>query len=253
MFGTWKRDAALFGGALLAVSAVMTVTGAAVAEETSPMAPAEALKVLVEAREVNARCGFLPAATDELAGYAARAEIATAASQGVEAATGAVDAGRHAARQTDCGEDARAMVHEALAAAREAMRQARRQSPERMAPARRTADVVAATAARRANAGRRQGAARRRVMAGAGAAGRGGGDGASSLARRYVELAGTYYLDLRCRRLPYPQARALWKKVRRLHYRLLRTGGANVLLAAKEKARARAARRSCGSLRLARR
>lgn len=266
----------------IVLAAAVAVLGGSVAkhawaEEAAVLRPAEALEVLVMARELNRRCGFLPAAGDELGRYAARAEIATAAMDGAEVARLALRRAKAEAGEMACDEDGRAFVSAALDAAREAARRAgvelargeqprKKARPSRMRPGQDSsphqvaADTAGQAAVRSRPIARRE---IRRSAAAAGArkparrqlprqaAGRTTGNGERGLVWRYVRLAGTYYLDLRCRRLPYARAKSLWLKVRRLHYRVLKTAGPAALLAAKRRAQAMAARRSCGSLRLA--
>ncbi len=245
------------------------------------MRPTEALEVLAMARELNRRCRFFPDVADELSGYAARAEIATAAQEGAEAARTALDMAREEAAGMACDEDARDLVSAALEAAREAARQAgiaavppapSLASASRPEPRRRVehrdndrGDGMAHRTSRvhrPADEPHKVPQTRRSMDGGRGmktrlarterdarkAVDRGK---VRQLARRYERLAGTYYLDLRCRRLPYARARQLWQQVRALHYRLLDEGGPSVLLAAKQRARTLAKRRSCASLRLA--
>ena len=231
------------------------------------MRPTEALEVLAMARELNRRCRFLPEATDELGGYAARAEIATAAQEGAEAARTALEVAKEEAAGMACDDNARDLVTAALEAAREAARQAGIAAPQ-AAPSAAPVPMPQKVAADRAEArridrparparkvrqaGKAQEMQKRRASRPERAARKAMGEGrVHRLARRYERLAGTYYLDLRCRRLPYTRARKLWQQVKALHYRLLDEGGPAVLLAAKRRAQAFAGRRSCSSLRLA--
>ena len=290
------------------------------------MRPVAALKILVEARELNARCGFVPEAKDELADYAAKAEVAAAEREGIEAVRKALDEGRKEAKAQACSAESKDFVLAALDAAREAMRQARalygmpRDKGEQTAQegasvpnreqhaassdsARNRAEDAGAAAsteqqdqaatvmphlrpgkagddlpalerkrekarrhgpemlrpAKRDMAGNRKPAAskpeKRKVAAKAAAreeaSARAGA--VKALERRYVALAGTYYLDLRCKRLPYPVALSLYKRVKALHYRLLKEGGPQAILRAKAAAKARAAMRSCRTLKVAER
>ncbi len=234
------------------------------------MRPTEALEVLAMARELNRRCGFLPEASDELGGYAARAEIAAAAQEGAEAARTALEVAKEEAAGMACDGDARDLVTAALEAAREAARQAGiavgRGAPAAAPasqPRQRVADRSESRKVRQAKDRSRKvgkvGERRTKRASGKDRTGRTGHavhKAAASakvhrLAQRYERLAGTYYLDLRCRKLPYAHARRLWQQVKTLHYRLLKEGGASVLLTAKRRAQAMASRRACESLRLA--
>ena len=289
------------------------------------MRPVAALKILVEARELNARCGFVPEARDELADYAAKAEVAAAEREGIEAVRKALDEGRKEAKAQACSAESKDFVLAALDAAREAMRQARalygmprdkgeqtaqegasvpnrEQHAASAASKRNKAEDAAAAAteqrgqvaavmprlrpgragddlpalerkrerahrhgpkmlrpARRDMAGNRKPAASRlqkRTVAAKATARKESSARAGAvkaLERRYVALAGTYYLDLRCKRLPYPVALSLYKRVKALHYRLLKEGGPQAILRAKAAAKARAAMRTCRTLKVAER
>jgi hypothetical protein len=81
----------------------------------------EAVRLLAAARAADAKCGILNAAErEELAGYVARAEIATAERISVSAARDAIAAGTARGKASSC-EEAQAQVNETLSAARDAM------------------------------------------------------------------------------------------------------------------------------------
>ncbi len=240
-----------------------------------PMAPTEALSILAQARTLDARCGFLKgSAHDELASYAARAEIVTAERMGVKAAESAVSRGTKAGRKAACDSSGRALVQDALAAAREAVRQARRitSSPRRTAASR----TVSSTGPGRrvlllpgpgvmnertvALIDNRRSANVRPVARISGGhtgprtiviiSGR-NEHSAHPKARtgnpeiHYVAMTAEYYRQLRCGSTDRKALMHLYEKVRRAHYALLRTKGPKVTARAKAQAKALAARRSC--------
>ena len=243
-----------------------------------PMAPTEALSILAQARTLDARCGFLKGnAHEELAGYAARAEIVTAERMGAKAAESAVNRGTEAGRRAACDREGRGFVQDALAAAREAMRQARRAAPAaaaRRTAARRTVSRSVPERNVRLLPGRealkertvalidRKRAANFRPVArisGNRAEPRtiviiSGGKGFSRRPKarkrnpeeRYVAMTAEYYRQLRCGTTDRTALMRLYEKVRRAHYALLRTEGPKATARAKARAKALAARRSCG-------
>ena len=260
----------------------VAITGALIAGALSepaqagrnPMAPTEALSILVQARTMDSRCGFLKAsAHDELADYAARAEIVTAERMGAKAAETAVNRGTKAGRSAACDSDGKGFVQDALTAAREAMRQARRPAPARRGAVHRTTSrptqerkvrlhpgreamkeraVALIDRKRTANFGpiasitntRRE--ARPVVIISAG----------KEVSRRpktrkqwpierYVTLTAEYYRQLRCGTTDRKALLRLYEKVRRAHYALLRASGPKATARAKARAKALAASRSC--------
>ncbi len=250
-----------------------------------PMAPAEALSVLAQARTLDARCGFLNGpAHEELAGYAARAEIVTAERMGAKAAESAVDRGSRAGRAAACDGEGRALVRDALAAAREAMRQARGSASTRRSASRRPAGrsgvirgTTASTAPERKvvlrparNAVRERSVALARgkrsanfhavvTISGDHAAPRpvaiisGRGDGGTrrtarirNSEERYVAMTAEYYRRLRCGTTDRKALLRMYEKVRRAHYELLRSAGPKVTARAKARARTLGARGRCG-------
>ncbi len=241
-----------------------------------PMAPTEALSILAQARTLDARCGFLKGSVhDELAGYAARAEIVTAERMGAKAAERAVNRGTEAGRKAACDSSGRTLVQDALAAAREAVRQARRTAP----PPRRTmARRIAAPTGPERNVlllpgpramkertvaliDRKRSANFRPV-----ARISGGHPGprpiviisgrtrhsarpkvpAGNSEERYVVMTAEYYRQLRCGTTDRKALMRLYERVRQAHYALLHAKGPKVTARAKVRARALAAHRSCG-------
>ncbi len=240
-----------------------------------PMAPTEALSILAQARTMDSRCGFLKgAAHDELAGYTARAEIVTAQRMGAKAAEAAVNRGMEAGRKAACDRDGKGFVQDALAAAREAMRQARRAAPARRPVAHRK--VVRIKPERNVRLLPAKKAMKERVVAlvsrkrdtNFGPVARISGRQAEPrtvvvisrkpessprsnvkrkvLEERYVALTAKYYGFLRCGTTNRKALMRLYEDVRRMHYALLRTAGPKVTARAKARAKAMASGRSCG-------
>ena len=237
-----------------ALSALVAVSAPARAEAPMPMA--QALRVLAQANAMDAKCRFLNTAEHaELSGYAAKAEVISAGRMGVAAASRAVAAGEAAGRQSACDADNGEIVRAALAAAREAIRQApRRRVAERRgarrAMARRVAraENVELRPARRAGERRRvvaviDKAPKRRAVRKPAKQGR----AAAGDVARYVALTSDYYRKLRCRNVGRGQLVALYRKVRAAHFALIRSAGGKATARAKARARALAARRGCGA------
>ncbi len=238
----------------------------------NPMTPTEALSILAQARTLDARCGFLKgSAHEELAGYAARAEIVTAERLGARAAESAVNRGTEAGRKAACNSEGKALVRDALAAAREAVRHAGKAMPERHAAARRSSPAarpaerdVRLLPARKAMEERvvvlidrnRSGNFRpvARISSHHGEprtivviSGKGGKKARTPDAEtRYVAMTSEYYRLLRCGTADRRALMRLYDKVRRAHYGLLRTAGPDVTARAKARARVLAARKGCG-------
>ena len=240
-----------------------------------PMAPTEALSVLAQARTLDERCGFLKGSVhDELAGYAARAEIVTAERMGAKAAENAVNRGTKAGRRAACDSEGRGFVQDALTAAREAMRQARQAAPVRRTMTRRTASRPAPERKVRLQPGREAMKERTVALIDMKRAANFGpvariaktrteprtvviistGKKTSRIPKtrkqdleaRYVAMTAEYYRQLRCGTTDRKAVLRLYEKVRRAHYTLLRTEGPKTTARAKARAKALAARRSCG-------
>ncbi len=208
------------------------------------MTPAQALRVLAQAKAMAAKCGFLDeAGRMELSGYVARAEVVTAARQGVKAAEGALSDGARAGKKSACAAEDGELVSAALTAAREAMRASRSATRGRSGRERRRSARVESARPRPSGARNvRLSPARRpaRTVAVIRA-----GKGREGLAR-YVSMTARYYRARRCRTLGYGEAMRLWKKVRNAHYALIRSAGPQAVARAKARARAIARRRPCG-------
>ena len=254
---------------------MMNILSAPAQAGNDPMEPTEALSILVQARTLDARCGFLKGtAHDELAGYAARAEIVTAERMGTTAAENAVNRGMKAGHEAACNDDGKALVRDALAAAREAMRQARRTAPVRHVATRGTTAKVrpehnvrllpnrkATKEHAVALIDRKRSANFRPVARISGSHAEphaivvisrrnGTSRGPKTLIRnpeeRYVAMTAEYYRQLRCGTANRNAMMRLYDRVRTAHYGLLRAEGPRVTARAKARARALAARRSCG-------
>jgi len=236
---------------ILPLAAAGVLLAGAGAGTAQAMTPAEALRILAQARAVDGKCHYLAAPVHaELSGYVAKAEIVTASRQGAQAAKTAVGTGQKAGLASACGADSKDLVLAALDAARQAMRQARaaravqnqRRKAARKSARRKEEASHSVRISRSGKAGKYQLIARispkrrgatRKVQDNGGLA-------------RYVSLTTAYYRDLRCKRLPYTQSLRLWKQVRALHFALIRSAGGPAVARAKATARARAARLACG-------
>ncbi len=265
----------LFASLIISTVGTLTMAGTAWAGN-GPMAPTEALSILAQARTLDARCGFLKGSRhDELASYAARAEIVTAERMGAKAAASAVDRGTKAGRKGACDANGRSLVNDALAAAREAMRQARRAAPARHAEAPRR-KVSRVTPERNVRLRPAKETMKERVVAlvnrkhdtnfgpVATISGRqsqprtlviiSGKKGNSprlrakkkTLAERYVALTAKYYRYLRCGTTDRRALMRLYEDVRRMHHALLRTSGPKVTARAKARAKTLADHGICG-------
>ncbi len=230
----------------LLAAGVMSITiGVHGARAAAPMTPAQALRILAQARAMDAKCKFLGESGHmELSDYVAKAEVATAARQGVEAADGAMKSGERAGKASSCDPESGDLVTAALQAAREAMRQARsatrpaqRQAAARPVPARpRERDVRLVPHDKRKSAlAAHVHPPKRKHAAASGSIG------------RYVAMTSDYYLARRCKTLGYGQAMRLYQRVKSAHYALIRSAGAAAVARAKARAIAMAARRSCGA------
>ena len=231
----------------LLAAGVMSITiGIQGARAAAPMTPAQALRILAQARAMDAKCKFLgDSGHMELSDYVAKAEVATAARQGVEAADDALKSGARAGKASSCDPESGDLVTAALQAAREAMRQARTVQPvqaPRQAAARPAAARPKERNVRLVPHGKRKSALtayvhpprRKHAAAPAGI-------------KRYVAMTSDYYLARRCKTLGYGQAMRLYKRVKSAHYALIRSAGPAAVARAKARAIAMAARRSCGA------
>ena len=229
----------------LLAAGVMSITiGVHGARATAPMTPAQALRILAQARAMDAKCKFLGESGHmELSDYVAKAEVATAARQGVEAADGAMKSGEQAGKASSCDPESGDLVTAALQAAREAMRQARSARPARRQAAARSAAArpkernvrLVPRAKRKSDLVAYVRPPKSKRAASSGSIG------------RYVAMTSDYYFARRCKTLGYGQAMRLYQRVKSAHYALIRSAGAAAVARAKARAIAMAARRSCGA------
>jgi hypothetical protein len=231
---------------LLAAGVMSMSIGAHGARAAAPMTPAQALRILAQARAMDSKCKFLDEGSHmELSDYVAKAEVATAARQGVDTADQAIQAGKKAGKASTCDSGGEELVTAALQAAREAMRQARsaQSAPRSSQPRRRMAQRQAAERNVRLVPRR----SRERIVAYVRPPHRERAMTPGGQIGRYVAMTSDYYLARRCKTLGYAQAMRLWKRVKNAHYALMRSAGPAVVARAKARAIARAARRSCGA------
>jgi len=224
--------------------------------------------------------------SSELSGYVAKAEVVTASRQGADVASEAIAHGAKAGKASACGADSKDLVMAALTAAREAMRQARKASPapRRARPARlirhdrprhaATARIMPSRhrshspTVRIMPSGHKDVSATVRLASTASSAPRtsvrilkatrvaarhtgklratSAMSGGRDALKRYESKARAYYVELKCRRLPYRKTLVMWKQVKRMHYALLRARGGEAVGRAKSRAKAQAASASCG-------
>ena len=200
--------------------------------------PTKALRLLTEARVAAEKCGYLtPAARRELIDYAAQAELVAVRRAGAAAARQALREGRRQGAAS-CSEEKRELVQAVLHGAREAVRKARvrpavaeaRQRP-RPAPRR---QVAPRTIRRTMTAQPQRVAWRARTW-----------DAHAANVRAYIALASAYYTALKCRNRPQAELLRMWRQVRRAHYDLLRQAGGAVVARAKRTAARRGNARAC--------
>ncbi len=220
------------------------LTGVLTARAEVVTSPTQALKLLTQARLLADRCGYLdPSQRRELTDLAARAELSVVRRVGARAASAAVRQGRAAAGA--CGEDERELVNAVYEGAREAaLRGASRQSRSVAGSTRRGRGRLARGASR--SASRTAGSTRVRKVSLPVAAreGRGRDRNRSALAR-YRSFATAYYLALKCRNRPQGELMRMWRKVRDLHYAMVRKAGGRAVARAKAAAERAARASSC--------
>lgn len=202
------------------------------------LGPADATEHLAKARAVDAKCRYLSEADHaELSEFTARAEIAVAAIEGVEAAGGAVKTGKLAGELMACTPESETLVRSSLDAGRQATRAAATRQP---------APQPEPRALLRADPNDTQ------IIGGIGnLAGPGSRDlfdasqSRGSLAR-YRQEATAYYLELRCRTLSGRQVREFWNRIVDAHAAMVRAHGGRRVARAQAEAEDMAAERPCG-------
>ncbi len=212
----------------------------------APMRASEALHVLAQAAAISAKCHYLDKSQqEELAGYAAKAEVATAAREGVEIAGLAMEKGAEAGRKSACDERNRELVQAVLEAARDAMHQAR---SRRAAAVRAKAERNVRLPRRKTSSGQSSKIAvskKTRSRQPSKVAVSKKTTGKSRQVARYVSLTSRYYTALRCRNMPRGKLMRMYGQVKSAHYALIRSAGAAATARAKARARQMAQRRSC--------
>ena len=186
----------------------------------------EAVRVLAESQAIDTKCRYLTRPEhDELQDYVARAEVVAAVHVGVHAATTALHKGTAAGEAADCGRKSEIVVRATMDAARRAISSQQQQSKSYAVKRKKRRD-------RKSGSGNQ--AAERAVLTG-------------SLAK-YRSLTAAYYVERRCQHLSHAQAVDFWRRIVRMHNRVLTSQGPDALSVAKAQAIARAkSKRRCNS------
>ncbi|GEM_PF-6992393 len=242
---------ALLGSVALAGVVHMDVVHMGVARAEVVSSPAQALRLLTEARVAAEKCNWLDAAARrELTDYAARAELAAVKREGPEAVKRAVRQGRAKGNAGGCTQQQRELVTAVLQGAREA---ARRELPrtrrlaadvrrpvQRQMPRRVVRQQAHMAAVRNDHArgwrGRSSSPQVRIFMQNA---------SRQADVRRYQALATAYYGALKCRNRPHAEMMRMWRQVREMHFAILRSGRKAALARAKAAAQRAGTARSC--------
>jgi hypothetical protein len=209
-----------------------TATGMKAAAQE--MGPEAAMRQLAQARSADQKCGHLASAEhDELAGYAAKAEIAVAQNAGVSAALEAVSGGKLAGELMTCGAESQELVRASLAASRAAMAYvaAAEQAPQVQDQAHSPEIVGSLNEPAEGNGRSMEASAVRSSRV--------------SLSR-YLQETTAYYLERRCRHLRDRQTRDFWERVVDLHQAAVGAHGGSAVGRAKMQAEAAAAGLACG-------
>lgn len=214
----------------------------ATAQDITKNEARDAISVIASAHAIESACRTLDASErEELARYAAMAEVAGAHILSMSELRATVSKAR-AKAAAGCTPEAENIVSRGLSVGRKAA-----ENTEQV----RRAEARAADQPRRARQGRRQenqaAQGRHRQTARgprehSGEIPRGGG------LAGYGEVARAYYVELRCRHMPYHQAHAFWERVALYHERMLRGHGGRAVLATLRRAEVEAERlaRHCG-------
>ena len=186
----------------------------------------EAVRVLAKSQAIDSKCRYLTRPEhNELQDYVARAEVVAAVHVGAHAATTALHSGTQAGEATDCGRESETVVRATMDAARRAISTKQRQRKSYAAKRKKRRSQKIGSNRRTAEAA---------LLTG-------------SLAK-YRSLTAAYYVERRCQHLSHAQAVDFWRRIVRLHNRVLTSQGPDALSVAKAQAIARAkARRRCNS------
>ena len=215
-------------GAVTALALAMVAGMSAVTRAEVVASPVRALELMTEARVAGEKCGYLSAAERrELTDYAARVELVAVRRVGAAAVRRALLQGRQQGL-AGCSEEKREKVLAVLEGARRAARGVPAVVPGR-------AGRVDEVAVRHSQAARPPRTEARAAVA----------HGRPGPVRRYVALATAYYHALKCRNRPQPELMRMWRSVRDMHYRLVRTVGGAAVARAKRIAERRGNARPC--------
>ncbi|MBL8908603.1 MAG: hypothetical protein JNM20_18170 [Rhizobiales bacterium] len=205
------------------------VTPVAIPAAAEMVSPNEALQIMAKSEAASAKCGVLMGSErNELKQYIARAEIAAARRMGPEEASATVMSGRAAGRAVSCNGATTAEIYEALTAARIAVAQAdgsRRAKPSLFTNSR-SVRLSSSTAPVTLE---RQPAAPRGSLA------------------RFQQASTAYFIEKRCRFLPYSRARNFWQSVVGAQSEAMAANTRGQVNAVLRQARAIAARTACDS------
>lgn len=193
------------------------------------VSPTEALQILAKSDAVSAKCGVLMGSErTELKQYVARAEIAATRRMGTDEANATVKAGRSAGKSVSCTGAATAEIYDALNAARIAVAQAdggrRAKAPlsAKSRSVRLSNSTVAVILEREPSKPR------------------------GSLGR-FQRISTAYFIEKRCRFLPYSRARNFWQSVLGAQSEAMAANNRKQVNAALKQARLAAARTPCDS------
>jgi len=207
---------------------IMPVAMIAAQPATAEMvSPGEALQIMAKSEAASVKCGVLMGSErNELKQYIARAEIAAAQRMGPAEANATVLSGRAAGKAVSCNGAAAAEIYEALNAARIAVAQAdggRRAKPS-LFPKSRSVRLSNSTAPVTLE---------REPVRSRGSLG------------RFQQISTAYFIEKRCRFLPYSRARNFWQSVLGAQSEAMAANNRNQVNAALKQARATAARTAC--------
>jgi hypothetical protein len=193
------------------------------------VSPSQALQILAKSDAASAKCGVLKSSErNELKQYIARAEIAAAQRMGPEEANATVMSGRAEGKVASCTSESTAEIYEALNAARVAIAQVdggRRSKPALFGDTR----TVRLSNPAQPVMIERQAAAPRGSLA------------------RFQQVSTAYFIEKRCRFLPYSRARNFWQSVLGAQSEAMAANKRNQVNGVLKQARATATRTACDS------
>jgi hypothetical protein len=207
---------------VLLISVPLALLWAGPAASANPGA-AQALQILTRARIADERCHFLSTMLhDELARYAARAEVAAAQQLSPSVASTAIAAGNAEGKSASCDDRTRSDVSDTLNAARQAVRRADAMGPA-VAPQATSAPSSSAPQTTDALPGGRSGSL-----------------------TQYAQALGPYYLERKCKMLSPNQDDRYWRAITSLHRATVAQNGYGAVRLIMHRAEVSAATRDCG-------